>query len=83
MAISKPSHNQASPVSAIAPDADPAMPVSIRLSTGDFRLILHALYLFSEREVGPDMRRLRIRLGLITMRIHEEIAREYRQSRTP
>ena len=78
-----PDHRQASFDRQLPSEADPAMPVSIRLTAGDFRLILSALYLFHEREIDPQNRRLRIRVGLITMHIHEQISIAARQSRIP
>lgn len=74
-------HRQASFDRLLPSSADPAMPVSVRLTAGDFRLILSALYLYQEREIDQANRRARIRLGLITMHIHEQISIESRRSR--
>lgn len=74
MARSKASHNQASPAQAFLSGWDPTKTADVRLTHGDFRLILSALYLYQEREIDPHNRRARIRLGLIAMHIHDALS---------
>lgn len=81
MEIRKPSPNQASVLPAVHLAWDPAKEAEIRLTQGDFRLILHALYILQETEIDPLNRRQRIRIGLITMHIHDALVRSSRQSR--
>lgn len=69
----RPSHNQASPLPAVSSVAQLEELASIRLTVGDFRLILHALYVLQETEIDPLNRRQRIRLGLIAIHIHDAI----------
>lgn len=73
--------NQASPLPAVSLEWDPAKQADLTLTQGDFRLILHALYILQETQIDPLNRRQRIRIGLITMHIHDAISKSSRQSR--
>lgn len=77
----KASHNQASPLPAVSYASQLELPADVRLTQGDFRLILHALYILQETQIDPLNRRQRIRLGLIAMHIHDALSISNRQSR--
>lgn len=62
-------------------DAISAQLGDVRLTVGDFRLILHALYILQEVEIDPLNRRQRIRIGLIAIHIHDAISIASRESR--
>lgn len=79
MAIFKANQNQASPLPAVNVAWNPADIADLRLTVGDFRLILHALYILQETEIDPLNRRQRIRLGLIAIEIHECLAKSARK----
>lgn len=81
MAIKRANQTQASPLPTVSYEALLAEQADIRLTVGDFRLILHALYLMQETEIDPLNRRQRIRLGLIAIHIHDAISKSSRQSR--
>lgn len=66
-------HRQASPLPAVSFASQLEQLADVRLTVGDFRLILHALYILQETEVDPLNRRQRIRLGLIAIHIHDAI----------
>lgn len=81
MVSRKASHTQASPLPTVSYVSQLELPADIRLTVGDFRLILHALYILQETEIDPLNRRQRIRLGLIAVHIHDAISMASRQSR--
>lgn len=79
----KPSHKQASPLPTVSYVDQLEQQADVRLTLGDFRLILHALYILQETEIDPLNRRQRIRIGLIAIHLHDAISRATRQSRIP
>lgn len=74
-------HRQASPLPRVTSPAQLELLGDITLTVGDFRLILHALYMLQETGVDPLNRRQRIRLGLIAMHIHDAIVTATQRSR--
>lgn len=80
MAPRKASPRQASPLPTVSYASELELPADIRLTVGDFRLILHALYILQETEIDPLNRRQRIRLGLIAIHIHDAISKASRHA---
>lgn len=77
----KASHTQATVLPTISYAAQLEQQADVRLTVGDFRLILHALYILQETDIDPLNRRQRIRIGLIAVHLHDAITMASRQSR--
>lgn len=71
--LRKGDHSQLTPLPKVSSASQLELPAELHLTQGDFRLILHALYILQETQIDPLNRRQRIRLGLIAIHIHDAL----------